>query len=58
MGNNVEMTYSEHQSIDLLLEEFNVRGGMSTEDLIIRLDAVPFDVFQKALLDKIRNFKV
>ena len=58
MGNNVEMTYSEHRSINLLLEEFNARGGMSTEDLIIRLDAVPFDEFQKALLDKIRNFKV
>lgn len=30
MGNNVEMTNSEHQGIDLFNEEFLAKGGMST----------------------------
>lgn len=58
MGNNVEMTNSEHQGIDLFNEEFLAKGGMSTEELIIRLDAIPFEVFQNGLKEKIQNYKV
>ena len=29
--------------------EFNAKGGMSTKELIARLDAVPFEEFQNGL---------
>jgi len=32
--------------------EFNAKGGMSTKELIARLDAVPFEEFQNGLKEK------
>lgn len=58
MENNVEMTDSEHQGIGLFNEELLAKGGMSTEELIIRLDTIPFEVFQNGLKEKIENYKV
>ena len=48
---------SNCQEIELLIEEFNSRGGMSTEELITRLNAVPFDEFQEGLREKIQNYE-
>ena len=52
----VILSDSDHQAIELLIEEFNSRGGMSTEELLSRLDAVPFEEFQEELKEKIKNF--
>ena len=35
--------------------EFNAKGGMSTKELIARLDAVPFGEFQNGLKEKNQN---
>lgn len=35
--------------------EFNAKGGMSTKEQIARLDAVPFEEFQKGLKEKNQN---
>ena len=51
------LTESERKEIDLLLEEIKVKGGMSTEELIVRLDAIPFEEFMNNLSRKIRNSK-
>ena len=53
--NKLVLTESERKEIDLLLEEFNEKGGMSTEELIVRLDAIPFEEFMNNLSRKIRN---
>ena len=58
MKNQVLLTESESKDLELLTEEFNTRGGMSTKELIIRLNAVPFEEFQKGLKEKIQNYKV
>ena len=53
--NKLVLTESERKEIDLLLEEIKVKGGMSTEELIVRLDAIPFEEFMNNLSRKIRN---
>lgn len=55
--NKLVLTESERKEIDLLLEEINAKGGMSTEELISRLDAIPFEEFMNNLSRKIRNSK-
>ena len=45
----VELNESEQRELDLFIEEFKQRGGMTTEELISRLDAIPFDEFMKKL---------
>jgi hypothetical protein len=47
---------SDYQEIEVLIEEFNSRGCMSTEELMIRLDVVPYDEFQEGLKEKIQNY--
>ena len=56
MYNKIVMLEAEHQHINFLEEEFNARGGMSTEELKNRLNAVPFEEFQKGLKEKIQNY--
>ena len=51
------LTESERKEVDLLLEEFNAKGGMSDEELMARLDAIPFEEFMNNLSRKIRNSK-
>ena len=45
----VELNESEQRELDLFMEEFKQSGGMTTEELISRLDAIPFDEFMKKL---------
>ena len=47
----VTLTEAEQAKIDKFLEEFKARGGMSTEELISRLGAIPFEEF----MDKLEN---
>ena len=58
MKNQVLLTESEFKDLELLTEEFNTKGGMSTKELITRLSAVPFEEFQKGLKEKIQNYNV
>lgn len=55
--NKVVLTESEQREVDLITEEFKARGGMSTEELISRFGAIPFEDFSKEIIEKIRNYK-
>lgn len=50
------ITESEHKEIDSLIEKFKQRGGMSTEELISRLDAIPFEDFMNNMSKRIREY--
>ena len=39
------------------MEEFKAKGGMSTEELISRLDAIPFEEFMDEIRERIKNYK-
>lgn len=52
----VELSKSEQREIDLLTEEFKARGGMDDEELISRLNAIPFEEFMDKMSEKIRNY--
>ena len=41
----VILNETEQREIDIITEEFKVRGGMSTEELISRFGAIPFEDF-------------
>lgn len=51
----VILTESEQREVDLITEEFKTRGGMSTEELISRLDAIPFEEFMYKLEKRIET---
>ena len=53
----VVLTELEQREVDLITEEFNARGGMSTEELVSRLNAIPFEEFMNKMSEKIRNYK-
>jgi len=53
----VILNESEQREVDLITEEFKARGGMSTEELISRFGAIPFEEFSKEIKEKIRNYK-
>ncbi len=55
--NKVVLNESEQREVDMITEEFKVRGGMSTEELISRLGATSFEDFMKIMSEKIRNYK-
>lgn len=55
MKHQVLQTKSETKDLELLTEEFNAIGVMSTEELIMRLNAVPFEEFQNGLKEKNQN---
>lgn len=46
---------SAQRKVDLLTEEFNARGGMSTKELMSRLNAIPFDEFMRKLEKRIET---
>ncbi len=52
----VVLTESEQKEVDLLMKEFHAKGGMSTEELISRLDAIPFEEFMNNMSERIRNY--
>lgn len=46
--NKIVLTEAEQRKVDLLTEEFNARGGkMTTEEIISRWGAIPFEDFSK-----------
>jgi len=51
----VVLTESEQREVDMITEEFKARGGMSTEELISRLDAIPFEEFMNKLEKRIET---
>lgn len=53
----VVLTESEQREVDMITEEFKARGGMSTEELVSRLNAIPFEEFMNKMSEKIRNYK-
>ena len=55
--NEVILNETERREVDMITEEFKARGGMSTEELISRLGAIPFEDFSMKLKEKIRNYK-
>ena len=55
--NKVILTESERNQVSLIVEEFNAKGGISTKELISRLDAIPFDDFMTNISEKIRTYK-
>lgn len=53
----VILNETEKREIDIITEEFKVRGGMSTKELISRFGAIPFEDFSLKIKEKIRNYK-
>lgn len=53
--NKVVLTEAEQREHDLFLEEFKAKGGMSSEELISRLNAIPFDEFMRKLEKRIET---
>lgn len=54
---NVVLTESEQREVDLITKEFKARGGMDDEELMSRLNAIPFEEFMNKMSEKIRNYK-
>lgn len=54
-GSRLIISEQERQEINLLKEEFEQKGGMTTEELIERLGAVPFEEFINNLRKKVRT---
>jgi len=52
---NVVLTESEQREVDLITKEFKARGGMSTKELIKRLNAIPFEDFMNKLDKRIET---
>lgn len=52
---NVVLTESEQREVDLITKEFKARGGMSTKELIERLNAIPFEDFMNKLDNRIET---
>lgn len=53
--NKIVLTDAEQREHDLFLEEFKARDGMSSEELISRLGAIPFDEFMRKLEKRIET---
>ena len=51
----VVLTESEQREVDLITKEFKARGGMSTKELIERLNAIPFEDFMNKLDKRIET---
>ena len=53
----VVLTESEQREVDLITEEFKAKFGMDDEELMSRLNAIPFEEFMNKMSEKIRNYK-
>lgn len=53
----VVLTESEQREVDLITEEFKAKDGMDDEELMSRLNAIPFEEFMNKMSEKIRNYK-
>jgi hypothetical protein len=56
-GYMTSLTEEQEKKIDDFMEEFSRRGGMSTKELITRLNAVTLDEFMRKFDEKITNYK-
>ena len=52
----VVLNESEQRKVDLITEEFKARGGMDDEELISRLNAIPFEEFMNKLEKRIKEY--
>ena len=52
---NVVLTESEQREVDLITEEFKAKGGMDDEELMSRLNAIPFEDFMNKLDKRIET---
>lgn len=57
MKDKFTLTEEEIKEIDSLKDEFQAKGGMSTEELIERLNAIPLEEFMNNISKKILNYK-
>lgn len=57
MKNHLVLSESEELEIKSLNKDIS-NGGLSTEEMIARLNAAPFEEFQKGLKEKIRKYKL
>ena len=57
MMDKVVLNESEQREVDLITEEFKARGGMEDDELMSRLNAIPFEEFMNKMSEKIRNYK-
>ena len=53
--NKVVLTETEQREVDMITEDFKAKGGMSTEELISRLKAIPFEEFMNKLEKRIET---
>ena len=51
----VVLTESEQREVDLITKEFKARGGMDDEELMSRLNAIPFEEFMNKLDKRIET---
>ena len=57
MENDVLLTEQEMCKEKILFEDVRKKGGMTTDELIKRLSAIPYDTFQNNIKTKIANYK-
>jgi hypothetical protein len=57
MENDVLLTEQEMCKEKILFEDVRKNGGMTTDELIKRLSAIPYDTFQNNIKTKIANYK-
>ena len=55
-NNKVILTKFERKQVNLFMEEFKQSGGMSTEELIKKLNAVPLEEFINDLREEIQTY--
>lgn len=53
MKEKLVLSEAEKKELDLFLEDFDKKGGMTTEELIQRLNAIPFEEFIDNLRKKV-----
>ena len=57
MENDVLLTEQEMCKEKILFEDVRKNGGMTTDELIKHLSAIPYDTFQNNIKTKIANYK-
>lgn len=54
----VVLNESEQREVNMITEEFKARGGMDDDELMSRLNAIPFEEFMNKMSEKIQNYKI
>ena len=55
MKNKVVLTESEEKKLNLIMDEIIQNGGLTTEQMIERFNAIPFEQFINNLREKVEN---